>query len=202
MSTLASWLSEGDIRSDGFANKAAEFILENPQFASDLSAALDHSDTVVRAHATDALEKVARVRPDLLLPFFDRIRDAAGQEQPPAVRLHLGMIYGHLAVHPELRPQLLDALLQLLDHPGAFSRSWAVTSLCILGRLEPGLRPGILARIGALRNDESIAVRTRVRKAIPLLTDSSSRFPTGWVKCERLRFLGNSPSDDQARATD
>jgi HEAT repeat protein len=196
MNTLASWLSDGGIRSDGFAPEAAAFILGNPKFAADLVAALDHSDRVIRAHASDALEKVARVRPDLLLSFFDPIKEAAGREEPPAVRLHLGMICGHLAVFPGLRPQLMDALLQLLAKPGAFSRSWAITSLCIIGRLEPELRPGILATIGELGNDDSTAVRTRVRKAIPLLTDSSMPFPAGWVKCERLHFLeSGSPGE-------
>jgi hypothetical protein len=106
-----------------------------------------------------------------------------------AVHIHLAMMLGHLAADPEMRPILLAPLLKLLDEPGAFSRSWAISSLCILGRLKPAASEQILDRIAALRDDPSIAVRTRVRKAIPLLADRQKPFPRGWIKSDQLKDL-------------
>jgi hypothetical protein len=65
MNQILSWLSGGDLRSDGMANEAAALVIENPQVIEDLFAGLRASDDIVRGRTADALEKVARVKPDL-----------------------------------------------------------------------------------------------------------------------------------------
>jgi HEAT repeat protein len=193
--SLVDWLADGDLRSDGFADEAAEFILQNPELIDELLSALDHRDPVVRGHAADALEKVGRTRPDLIKPVCDSLIARTEQPEPAAVRMHLSMIFGHLAVYPELHQKLLDVLLELLEGPGVFSRSWAISSLCIIGRLEPDARGLILDRLSRTANDSSIAIRTRTRKAIALLTDDSRDFPPGWVKSEQLSWLETGGAD-------
>jgi len=193
MSSLAGWLADGDLRSDGFADQAARLILENPGLTPDLFSALDDGDPVVRAHAADALEKIGRTRPDLLKPGCGQLIALAGRPEPGAVRMHLAMIFGHLALYPELRRELLDALLDLLEAPGAFSRAWAISSLCILGRVEASFAGILLDRLSRMANDPSIAIRTRVRKAIPLLSDGSTTFPKGWVKSDFIQELVSKP---------
>jgi hypothetical protein len=64
---MLTWLSGGDLRSDGMANEAAQFVLENPQIIDDLMVGLNEPDDVIRGRTADALEKVARERPDLLI---------------------------------------------------------------------------------------------------------------------------------------
>lgn len=189
MSGLSGWLAEGDLRSDGFADEAVRFIQQNPGLAGDLLAMLDHPDPVVRAHGADALEKLARTRPDLIKPALGRLIAVTERPEPAAVRMHMAMMLGHLAADPEVRPTLLAPLLKLLDEPGAFSRCWAISSLCILGRLEPAASEQIMDCIAALRDDPSIAVRTRVRKASPLLADRQKPFPRGWIKSDHLKDL-------------
>ena len=195
MKSLVDWLADGDLRSDGFADEAARFILQNPGLIDDLLSALDHRDPVVRSHAADALEKVGRTRPDLIKPACDVLLARTELQEPAAVKMHLSMIFGHLAIYPELRQRLQDALLRLLEGSGAFSRSWAISSLCILGRLEPDSRAVILENLSRAANDSSIAVRTRCRKAIELLTDDSQNFPPGWVKSEHLSWIETGDVD-------
>lgn len=53
----------------------------------------------------------------------------------------------------------------------------------------PGADGDIRGPIQAMRNDKSIAIRTRVRKAMVVLTNEKAPFPRGWVKAEGLRYL-------------
>ena len=194
MSGLAGWLAEGDLRADGYADEAVRLIYQHPELAADLLTTLEHTDTVVRAHGADALEKLARTRPDLLKSSLPQLITAAERPEPAAVHMHLAMILGHLAVYPELRLDLLHPLLQLLDSTTAFSRCWAISSLCILARFEPAFSNQVTDKIATLASDPSLAVRTRARKAIPLLLNRRSPFPKGWIKSDHLRHLEDRPA--------
>lgn len=73
MSSIVEWLSTGDLRSDGAANEVADLVLQNPDLIEDLMDALRVRDDIVRGHAADALEKVARHLPELLIVHLDEI---------------------------------------------------------------------------------------------------------------------------------
>jgi hypothetical protein len=189
MNQILAWLSGGDIRSDGMANEAAEFVLANPEVYEELYAGLSASDGVVRSRASDALEKVARVKPALLKGDLPELIHIAKTEPKAAVKLHLAVIFGHLAVYEDEKEQLISALAHLLKDTSVFAKSWAITSLCILGRKYPQESNRILKEITPLQNDSSIAVRSKVKKGVVLLTDEDAPFIDGWIKSEHLRHL-------------
>jgi hypothetical protein len=64
-----------------------------------------------------------------------------------------------------------------------------ISSLCIYARLYPQERERIIESVAPLHKDPSIAIRTRVRYAMALLTDDEAPFPKGWVKAEGLKYL-------------
>lgn len=189
MSEVLSWLSGGDLRSDGPANEVAEFILENPAAFGDLFAGLSENDDLVRGRAADAVEKVSRKRPDLLQGQLPVMTDLAYDEQVPLVKMHLAMIFGHLAVYPELVGQLKATLLFQLEDESVFTRSWAIASLCIVARKYPQECQDILDHIVTLQGDSSIAIRSRVKKALLLLTNPQAHFPKGWIKSVHLQGI-------------
>jgi hypothetical protein len=191
MNQILAWLSGGDIRSDGMANEAAEFVLSNPELYPDLYEGLSVEDDIIRSRASDALEKVARVKPELLVGNLPELIDIAKTESKAAVKLHLAMIFGHLAVYEDEKEQLISALVHLLKDTSVFAKSWAITSLCIVGRKYPQENNRILKEITPLQNDSSIAVRSKVKKAIVLLTDEDAPFIDGWIKSEHLKHLYN-----------
>ncbi len=188
MTNVLDWLRVGDLRSDGMSNEVAAFILEHNEMFDDLLAGIDDQDPVVRARTADVLEKIGRQRPDLIHPALPALT-AAARRKEAAVKMHLAMLFGHLTIDEELRADLYALLRHMLEEPGVFTRSWAIASLCILARQEPAYQPEILNRIGRLATDPSIAIRTRARKAISLLIDSSAPFPPGWVKSHHLSQL-------------
>ena len=189
MNQVLSWLSGGDLRSDGMANEVADFALENPAAFEDLFAGLSEEDDVVRGRAADAIEKVARSRPDLPRGHLPAMTSLASEEKVPVVKMHLAMIFGHLAVFPELVEQLSPALFSLLEDDSVFTRSWATVSLCIIARKYPETSQNILELLGPLQGDDSPAIRSRIKKALNLLTDPTAQFPKGWIKSEHLQEI-------------
>lgn len=189
MVQILEWLSEGDLRSDGMSNEAADLVLKNPELFDDLFEGLSVSDDVVRGRTADALEKIARARPDLLIDRLPKLLQVAEGDHVAMVKMHLAMIFGHLAMYEERLLELVSILLDLLDDGSVFTRSWAVVSLCIIGRKYPEEGHHILERIEPILKDRSIAMRTKARKAVDLLTNKDATFPKGWIKSEHLQGL-------------
>jgi len=186
---ILTWLSGGDLRSDGMANEAARVVLDNPAIIDDLMAGLSESDDVIRARTADALEKVAREMPDLLKGYLQQLIDLAETEQVPAVKMHLAMIFGHLAVYEEMLEQLILVLYYLLEDESVFTRSWAIASLCIIGKKYPIENQRILNKLSQLQSDPSVAIRSRIAKAVVLLTNPEKEFPKGWIKSVYLQDI-------------
>jgi HEAT repeat protein len=190
MNQILEWLTGGDLRSDGLSNEAAAFVLENPDLLDELLAGLAQEDEVVRGRTADALEKVARRRPDLLANHIPRLIQVLDEEHVPMVKMHIAMILGHLADRESHIPAIISALLQLLEDESVFAVSWTIAGLCLIGRLYPGERGAILNHIARLDAHPSVAVRTRVRNGLMLLADENAPFPKGWIKSAHLQHLG------------
>ena len=188
MNTLLEWLQGGDLRSDGAANQAVEAVLKNKNLIKDLIEGLDQADDVVRGRSMDALEKVARSRPDLVHPYFPGILTKVKSDQVMMVRMHAAMLYGHMAVYEDCAHQAVPQLLEMLDDRVTFSRSWAIASLCIIAWKYPQYHVEVSNRIAALTTDSSAAICTRARKAMEVLASADKPFPKGWIKSEKIRF--------------
>jgi HEAT repeat protein len=189
MNQLLEWLSGGDLRSDGLADEVVAFVLEHPELADDLAEGLDAADDVIRGRTADALEKIGRSRPDLVVGFLPKLVDTARSDRVPMVKMHLAMLLGHLALYGEHRHSLTSALLDLLDDESVFAKSWAIVSLCIIARKYPAEREQIVIRIAQLEPGASAAIRSRIRKALILLANENAPFPKGWIKSEHLAVL-------------
>jgi HEAT repeat protein len=189
VSSIAEWLSNGDLRSDGTANEVADLVLQNPDLITDLLAGLRHDDKVVRGHAADALEKVARSSPELIVDYVDSIVDIAMHADVAMVRWHLAMIFGYLSIYPSRVGKITDALFHLLVDESAFVQSWSIVSLCIVARKYPQYCSEILVKIEHLKQSESVAVRSKVRQALSLLLDPNRPFPKGWIKNPQIDKL-------------
>ena len=187
MNTRLEWLAIGDLTTDGQADEVANLVNENIQLLPDLVEALGNPANAIRGHAADALEKVARQHPEAVAGHLPIVLNAAKNDPVPMVRWHLAMTLGHLAASPGHEDEIADTLLALLRDKSVFVQSWAITSLCIVARLHPGHSLGITQAITDLFNSPSTAIRTRVRKALTILTDPKAPFPKGWIKSLHIK---------------
>jgi len=192
MNQILEWLSGGDLRSDGLADEVAAAVLKSPDLFDDLYAGLSESDDVIRGRTADALEKISRQRPDLIAAHLPEVIDLSRSDQVPMVKMHLAMIFGHLALYEELIDILQSALFDLLEAESVFAKSWAIVSLCIIGRMYPQKSTRIVNRISQLQGDKSVAIRSRAGKALNILTNPSASFPKGWIKSDRLKTLAEN----------
>lgn len=186
-SSFKRWLSQGDLRSDGEANEVANLVNHRPDLLPDLIDALTSADGPTRGHATDALEKVARVHPQEIAPHLPMLLRTAMRDDVGMVRWHVAMILGHTAMLPETIAEAEAALLQWLGDRNALVRSWAITSLCIIGRLYPDRTPALVGAVSRLSGDRSTSVAKRAQKAVEVMTVPSLPFPKGWIKSEHIR---------------
>jgi len=182
MSQIVDWLGGGDLRSDGASDQVVDFVLDHEEVFGDLYACLSSPDDVVRGRAADALEKIARAKPDLVFGQVAGLIEKLGKDSIPMVRWHLVMALGHLLVVGDRVEEIGRAILRSLHDPSVFVRSWVIVGLCIFARVSPEERTMITQEIARLKNDDSIAIRSRVRKALPLLMDEKTPFPKGWIK--------------------
>ena len=189
MSQILEWLSGGDLRSDGLADEVATAVLKSPELFDDLYAGLSEPDDVIRGRTADALEKISRQRPDLIVDHLPELVSLSSSDQVPMVKMHLGMIFGHLALYEQHIDTLRSALFELLDDESVFAKSWAIVSLCIIGRIYPPESQRIVNRISQLQGDSSVAIRSRAGKALNILTNPSASFPKGWIKSEQLKAI-------------
>jgi hypothetical protein len=189
MNEVLGWLSGGDLRSDGLADQAAEFILENPHLVDELFDGLSSDDPLIRGRTADALEKVARKEPDLFINRVPELIALVKGERIPMVKMHLAMLFGHLVPCDQNTSEITDVLLYLLKDESAFTKSWTITSLAIIGKRYPSRRELVYESISQLGADESIAIRTRVRKALEVLEGINKSFPKGWIKSIHLEDL-------------
>jgi HEAT repeat protein len=186
MNHLLGMLAGGDLRSDGMSNEVTEIVLANPGLFDDLYEGLRMPDDVVRGRTADAIEKIARSRPELLVEHRSELIELARFDSVAMVRWHIAMILGYLAIFEDLVGEINTALVELLGDGSVFVRSWAIVSLSIIGRKYPDIRDGIVKAISPLQLDSSVAIRTKVRYSLAVLADDDVPFPPGWVKSESL----------------
>lgn len=186
MNKILDWLSGGDLRSDGAADRVSEVVLQHPEIIIDLIEGLDSQDAVIRGRTADALEKVSRSLPNLVMSQLPTLLTLLREDPVPMVRMHLAMILGHFAGYPEFADPIIPELMQALDDASVFTKSWVIVSLCIYARKYPRFREEIMQRIAALSKDPSVAIQTKVRYAMEILSDDKAPFPKGWVKSERV----------------
>lgn len=189
MNQLLEWLTGGDLRSDGQASEVADLVLQNPLLFDDLYEGLFVEDDVVRGRTAHALERISRSKPERLAAHMEQLIEVAKVDPVPMVRFHLAMLFGNLLIYEDQFETIKSVLLEMLRDKSVFTRSWVISSLCILGRKYPGEREAILRALSPYLRDTSIAIRSRVEKALVLLTDERQPFPPGWIKSEHLQEI-------------
>jgi len=182
MNALLRKLSGGDLRSDGRANEVAEEVIRTPELLEQLLEGLDEPDDLVRARTVHALERISRTNQELFREIMPRLISLSASDRIPMVRWHLAMIFGNTAFTVGDIEPIVFALQRLLKDESVFVGSWAISSLCLIGRRDNRRRRKIIRAIKALQQDKSIAIRARAAKALRALQNESEALPAGWSK--------------------
>jgi HEAT repeat protein len=182
MNELLRKLAGGDLRSDRRANEVADQVTKSPQLIPKLVEGLSESDDVVRGRTTHALERISRTHPEMLRGLVSQLARLAAYDKVPMVRWHVSMIFANIMLSKTEVETVFSSLFWLLEDDSVFVKSWAIASLTILARKNKGKISGVISRLRAEQESESIAIRTRVAKALGVLEDDSKAIPESWIK--------------------
>ena len=182
MNTLLQKLSGSDLRSDGRANEVAEEVARNPRLLDQLLEGLSEPDDLIRARTAHALERISRTNHGLFRGLMPQLISLPVKDRIPMVRWHLAMIFGNTASTVEDNKPAVSALLRLLKDESVIVRSWAISSLCIMGRRDKRRRRRIIGAMGALQHDKSVAIRARTAEGLKVLRNENAPLPAGWSK--------------------
>jgi HEAT repeat protein len=177
-------LSSGSLVSDGKADRVADAVIANPRLTKLLVDGLFEPDDLIRGRTAHAVERVSRAHPERIVRLLPQLIHLALHDRVPMVRWHMAMVFGNLN-YPKGKADLAVAtLLKMLKDESVFVRSWALTSLAVLGRKYKNNRAKILRNARACAGDKSISVRTKLGKLIKILQNEDEPIPAGWIKAE------------------
>ncbi|HVA26780.1 MAG TPA: hypothetical protein VNF68_01265 [Candidatus Baltobacteraceae bacterium] len=148
--SLADRLVGGDRRSVGTADTIASEVLRHNERFGELFEAMLHEDPVVRVRASDAVEKLTRARPDLLVPFRKRLIDEVGQIEQPELRRHVGQMLARIRLDAKERSRAIALLERYLADESSAVTGPAMSALGDFAMEDAHLRRRMIPKIEKL----------------------------------------------------
>jgi hypothetical protein len=106
----------GKSNSLGRVDEVIHLVLHDPQRLDELYHCLFEEDAWRRMRAADALEKICRQQPKLLLPYVDRFPDELCTSSQPSVQWHVAQMYREIQLTTEQKRFAIDWLKHLLSN--------------------------------------------------------------------------------------
>jgi hypothetical protein len=168
-SDIEQVLCGGDPRSLHGVEQVIAAALADPSALEALFECLFCADAVVRMRAGDALEKIARVRPELLAPYARRLLSDVADVDQPSVQWHLAQIFSEIELTSEQRRRAIAILERNLER----YEDWIVVNLTLsalahFARDNPALRSEL---VPILRRHQADARKSVAKRATKLLAE-------------------------------
>lgn len=165
-------LTGGHPNSLGRTIEVVDMVLYEPSRMNELFACYKSGDEIVRLRVSNALRRVQAVRPDLLIPFIDRLLDEISQLDQPSAQWTLPKLFeGAAALLSDHQKQ---RALEIVKRNLAEQNDWIVLNNSI-DYLTPRaahdneLRDWLLPHLERLKDDGRKSVATRAKKALAKL---------------------------------
>ncbi|MFN8130577.1 MAG: hypothetical protein U0R70_03400 [Solirubrobacteraceae bacterium] len=160
-------LRGGDPRSLGRTGEVVAAVLADDRRFGELFACLGDGDAVVRMRAGDALEKVARERPDLFVPCVDRLLGDVAAIDQDSVQWHLAQILAEIPLDPGQRDRAVAILKANLEQ----AHDWIVltTTMSALAQFaadDAALRSWLVPVLRSHLASDRKAVAKRAQKVL------------------------------------
>lgn len=163
-------LEGGDRRSIGRADEVVEEVLEQPALFRPLFQGLSCEEYVVQMRAADAIEKITRERPELLIPYKKSVLDVASRAEEKELRWHMAAMLPRLSVTANERAAAVDILYEYLKDPSSsIVRTFAMQGLADFARQDRRLMERVKPMIDELTETGAPAMRARGRKLLKQL---------------------------------
>jgi len=168
-------LTGGHPNSLGRTKDVVACVLEAPARAEELFACYQSSDEVVRLRVSNALRRVQADRPDLLVPFVDRLIEDIGALDQASAQWTLPKLFegADAQMTPDQRRRAL-ALVQrnLAEHGDWIVLNNSIEYLTKRAKADADLRDWLLPHLVRLTGETRKSVARRATKALASLEDN------------------------------
>lgn len=169
MSGILDQLRGGDRRSVRGVAEVVRRVAEDPDLFGEVFAGITHEDPVVRMRCADAVEKITVDYPDYLEPFRNQLLRLAESARDKEVRWHMAQLIPRLRWNDGERQRAVAILDDYLSDESRIVKTFAMQALADLVVQDPRLRRFAVARIRALMETGSPAMKSRGRKLLARL---------------------------------
>ncbi|MDJ0684601.1 MAG: hypothetical protein QNJ84_07870 [Alphaproteobacteria bacterium] len=165
-------LTGGHPNSLGRTLKVVEVVLADPDRFGDLFACYGSDDAVVRLRTSNAMKRLAAARPDLLVPYIDRLIDEVGALDQASAQWTLAQLFGELA--GDMDPAQRMAALAIMKRNLAEHEDWIVLNMTMetlsaWAQDDPDLRTWLLPHLKRLASDRRKSIKGRAEKKLRAL---------------------------------
>lgn len=169
MHSVLKKLQGGDRRSIAGVDEVVGDVLESTVLFDDLIDGFFDDDSVIRMRAADAVEKITRIRPDLLKPYKKKLIRLAGDTDQQEVRWHLAQILPRLVLTPTDRKTAVEIFFTYLNDKSKIVVTFALQALADFAMEDHGLRPRVVRVLKNLVETGSPAIKNRGQKLLRML---------------------------------
>ena len=169
-SDIKQTLSGGDPRSLHGVEQVIAAALADPGALEALFECLFCADAVVRMRGGDALEKIARIQPELLAPFTRRLLSDVADVDQPSIQWHLAQILTEIELTAQQRQRAIAILKRNLER----YEDWIVLNLTLhalahFARDDPELHRELVPILRSHQADTRKSVAKRATKLLAQL---------------------------------
>lgn len=170
MNPVIRKLKEGDLRQKGRSEEVVADVLKEPRLFRHVVVGIVDAEPGVRMRASDATEKIARLRPELLCPYKKEFINLAATIAQKEVRWHLAQILPRLELTKKERQQVFDILVSFLDDDSRIVKTFAMQGLADIAEMDRSYLPRVVKIVEGLMASGIPAIQSRGRKLLPKLT--------------------------------
>ena len=172
MNSIIRKLKEGDLHQKGKSEEVVSDVLKKPQLFRDVVAGILDGEPGVRMRASDAIEKITRVRPEFLQPYKKDFLNIFATIDQKEVRWHLAQILPRLKLTKKERQQVFEILVSFLDDGSRIVKTFAMQGLADIAEMDRLYLPSVAKIVEGLMASRIPAIQSRGKKLLPKLTET------------------------------
>jgi len=165
-------LSGGHHNSLGNTIQVVERVLKDPHLFKSLFQCYLSDDELVRMRVSNAMKRVARANPSLVVPYIDRFLTEVNAIDQASAKWSLAQLF--LLLENDMSAKQRRKATEIMIHNLKHHSDWIVLNMTLetLGKWakeDPGIRDAILSRVQELMKDTRKSVSKKASKTMALL---------------------------------
>ena len=168
--SLIDLLHGGDHRSIGRADEVVDIVLSSPSRFEEVFDGILSDDSLIRMRCADAVEKIARKRPDLLAQFKERLIEEVASIDQQEVQWHLAQMIAYLDYTRDEEARVVKVLRGLLSNKSRIVVVSSLDTLTELATRNSSLRELVIGDIENAMKKGAPSVKSRGKRLLGRLT--------------------------------